>query len=342
MPNILQLFNTPEVNSYVNARTYPPMLGASLFPETRIEGLTFEDIMGGNGASVAASIHGFDTESEIASREGLESIWRSLALIKRKIPMREELIIALANPRNDNELQSSVLRVWNDVDSMVNAVRTRVEAMRMEALMLGEITHKQNGANITIPYGVPAGHKEVLTTLWSDHAATPLEDLQEWVNTMSLEGVNITRALCSQQVASTLLKNASIRTAVFGDANSNRMLSMDGLNTFLTSMGLPSILVDNRTYREQNKNGTYTTKNFVATNRIALLPDGVLGETKFGPTAEEIRLRTKGDITTSVVGNIFAMVYDTEDPVTTWTKAVATSMPSFPRANEVFLAKVLA
>lgn len=341
MPNIIELFNTAEVNNYVRARTYPTMLGESLFPETRMNGLTFEDILGGNGTSVAASIHGFDTESEIASREGIQSVWRSLALIKRKIPMREELIIAIANPRTNTELANTLKLVWNDVDSMVNAVKTRVEAMRLEALMTGQITHTQNGAAITIPYGVPAGHKATLTTKWSDPAATPLEDLQGWVNTMAIEGVTITRALTSQQAAAALLKNASLRSAVFG-VNSAKMLSMPELNNFLSSMALPTILVDNRTYREQNADGTYTSKNFVAANRIALLPEGSLGETKFGPTAEEIRLMSKGDIDSSIVGNIFAMVYDTEDPVTTWTKAVATSMPSFPRANEVFLAQVLA
>ena len=341
MPNIIELFNTAEVNNYVKARVYPPMLGESLFPESRMDGLTFEDILGGSGTSVAASIHGFDTESEIASREGIQSVWRSLALIKRKIPMREELIIAVANPRTNTELANTLKTIWNDVDTMVNAVKTRVEAMRLEALMTGEIAHTQNGAAITIPYGVPVGHKTVLATKWSDPASLPLVDLQGWVNTMSLEGITVTRALTSQQVSAALLKNASIRSAVFG-TNSAKMLSMPELNNFLSSMALPTILVDNRTYREQNKNGTYTTKNFVATNRIALLPDGALGETKFGPTAEEIRLMSKGDIDASMVGNIFAMVYDTEDPVTTWTKAAATSMPSFPRANEVFLAQVLA
>ena len=341
MANIIELFNTAEVNNYVTARVYPPMLGAALFPETRMDGLTFEDILGGNSVAVAASIHGFDTESEIASREGIENIWRSLALIKRKIPMREELIIAIANPRTNAELANTLKLIWNDVDAMVNAVRTRVEAMRLEALMTGQITHTLNGAVVTIPYGVPVGHKATAATLWSDPASTPLADLQAWVNTMALEGVTVTRALTSQSVAAALMKNLSIRTALFG-VNSGKMLSLPELNGFLSSMALPTIVVDNRTYREQQMNGTYVTKNFVATNRIALLPDGALGETKFGPTAEEIRLMSKGDIDATMVGNIFAMVYDTNDPVTTWTKAAATAMPSFPRANEVFLAQVLA
>ena len=341
MPNILELFNTTDVNSYVQARNYPPMLGESLFPSDRIEGLSFQDILGGNNAPVAASIHGFDTESEIATREGLEAIWRNLALIKRKIPMREELIIAINNPRNDTELQSLVGKVWNDVDNMVQAVLARVEAMRLEAVMTGQITHTQNGANVVIPYGVPSRHKQVLTDLWSDPAATPLADLQAWVNLMAGEGYNVTRALTSQKVLSLLLSNASVKSAIFGQANSSRMLGVTELNTFLSGMGLPTIIADNRTYREQTKDGSYITKFYVPQDRIALLPDGQLGNTKYGPTAEEIRLRGKGDITTNTVGNVFAMVYDTEDPVTTWTKAVATSMPSFPRADEVFLAKVL-
>lgn len=47
-------------------------------------------------------------------------------------------MIALESPRNDNEEADMIRRIFNDVDNLVASVRTRVEAMRMEALSTGK------------------------------------------------------------------------------------------------------------------------------------------------------------------------------------------------------------
>ena len=51
---------------------------------------------------VIASVHGFDTESEIGQRKAQKKAIE-LALIKRKLPLTEEDIIALESPRNEAE-----------------------------------------------------------------------------------------------------------------------------------------------------------------------------------------------------------------------------------------------
>ena len=44
-----------------------------------------------------------------------------------------------------------------------------------------------------------------------------------------------------------------------------------------------------------------------------------------------------------MVGNVLAMVYEENlDPVGTWEKAVATALPSFAAADEVFQAQPIA
>lgn len=73
-----------------------------------------------------------------------------------------------------------------------------------------------------------------------------------------------------------------------------------------------------------------------------MMPGGILGNAAFGPTAEEIELADDPSVDITTVGNVVATVYKTNDPVAHWTKAVATALPSFPTANQVFLATVLA
>ena len=71
--------------------------------------------------------------------------------------------------------------------------------------------------------------------------------------------------------------------------------------------------------------------------------DGPLGRTLYGPTPEEVRIINDPAINVKNIGKVLAMVYETSvDPVATWSKAVATAMPSFPSAGEVFQATVLA
>ncbi|MEG0450946.1 MAG: major capsid protein, partial [Lysinibacillus sp.] len=94
---------------------------------------------------------------------------------------------------------------------------------------------------------------------------------------------------------------------------------------------------------KQLANGTYSTHRYFPVNSFVMFGDGAMGETLFGPTAEENRLTRDPSIEISKIGNVLAMVYEENvDPVSTWTKAVATAIPSFPAADEVFQAQPIA
>lgn len=340
--SIEELFDTPTVLNYLKERKYPPMLGETLFPEKKIQGLKIEYIKGASNIPVMASVHAFDTEAEIASREGFDVVEEKIALIKRKIRMNEETIIQLSRPRDNQEQQYAVNKVYNDVDAMVMAVKARVEAMRMEALSTGKIAVNENGVVVTVDYGVPAEHQEVLsgTSLWTDPASKPLDDIYDMVDKIVADtGTTPTRALTSRSVLNALLRHGAIRKAIHG-VNSDKIVTITDLNTLLKSMELPAIATYDERVRVQNKNGKYTTKRYFPEDKFVVFPDGMLGETIYGLTAEEIELASDSSVDMNTIGNILAMIYRTKDPVARWTKAVATALPSFPVADEVFIAKV--
>jgi hypothetical protein len=341
MPSVLDLFKQAEVLNYLQNRTYAPLLGASLFPEVKKQSLEFELIKGAGRTPVVASVHAFDTEAEIGSREASKMALEA-ALIKRKIGLTEKEIIALENPRNAAEQTYLMQNVYNDIDVLVAGVNARIEQMRMEVLAKGTLTLAENGLNTSINYGVPAANKEALagTDLWTDTAnSDPLDDLLRWADTL---GSRPTRALTSNSVLSSLLKHPKVISALFG-TGSGRIASRGDLNAFLSQHDLPQIAVYDAKFRKQNANGTYTLNRYFPNNSFVMFGDGALGETLFGPTAEEIRLTRDPSIETSKIGNVLAMVYEENvDPVSTWTKAVATAIPSFPAADEVFQATPIA
>ena len=102
------------------------------------------------------------------------------------------------------------------------------------------------------------------------------------------------------------------------------------MNIYLRQLKLPVIATYDEQYRKQDsKTGKYSNHRYFPEDKFVMLPSGELGHSIFGPTAEEIRLQRDPSIDISMVGNVLAMVYEENlDPVSTWTKAVATALPS--------------
>lgn len=338
MATVLDIFSQKEILNYLQNREYPALLGETLFPEVKRGSLEFDLIKGAGRTPVIASVHAFDTEAEIGSREA-SKMALELALIKRKLRLGEKEIVALEAPRNAAEQQYLMSQVYNDIDTLVAAVRARIELMRMEVLASGTVTLAENNLSATIDYGVPSNHKEVLsgTSKWTDASSDPIADLIRWSNALDAAP---TRALTSTTVLTTLLRHPKVVGALYG--TQSRMASRGELNTYLQQLGLPTFATYDAKYRKQAANGSITSARYFPENKIALFGSDTLGETIYGPTAEEVRLTRDPSIQTQTIGNVLAMVYEEgKDPVSTWTKAVATALPSFPEADNVFQATAI-
>ncbi|MGU8438963.1 major capsid protein [Clostridium perfringens] len=335
MARIDELFNTKELLNYYRVKKQPAMLGDILFPARKIQDIKFDMITGANGLPVSASIHAFDTETELASREVLQKGAAELALIKRKIAIGEREIIAINNPRMDSEQKALVMGLFKDGDKMVESVQTRIEAMRMELLSSGKINVKENGVSITLDYSVPAGNKKSFN--WSDAStAKPLEDIKTLADAVEdASGTKPTRILTSSKVLNKILACESVKKAIFG-VNFDKIATRKDLNSLLESMELPQVAVYNAKYKVQNANGKYTTKRYFPENILSMFAENALGETIYGLTAEEIELLGSNKMEEAkMVGNIFVGVEKEGDPVRRYTKAVATALPTLENGLEL-------
>ncbi|MCM3701436.1 major capsid protein [Paenibacillus macerans] len=345
MPDVLELFNQKTVLDYLQERTYQTYtVGEALFPEEKFDTLEFEYLVGANDLPVVAKVHAFDTEAEIGSIEAAKQALEA-AYIKKKYQIKEKDLIALKFPRTAQEQQYLVQRVFNLIDKAVNDVRAATELMRMQVLSEGELELQLHvpgdPQTLTLDYQVPANHKQILsgTSLWNTDTANILGDLERWSDALD---ITPTRALTSKKIASAMLRNAKIIGYLYG-TNSGRVANLADLNAFLIQQGLPAIVVyessQNTKYREQKADGTYTTNTYFPDNKFVMFGDGPLGQTLYGPTPEESRMVLDGaDVST--VGKVIAMIYEEgKDPISTWAKAAATAIPSFPQANNVFQAQ---
>lgn len=334
--SVLEMFNTKEVLNYLKERKFPAMMGDELFPEVKKQSLEFEMLTNASKVPVIASVHGFDTESEIGQREA-EKKAVELALIKRKMQLKEKEIIALESPRNEAEKQYLMKNVYNDFDSLIASVRARVEKMRMDVISTGTLILNENGLSATIDYGVPAANK-VTNVDWTSASADPINDILTWCNQLdSVPG----RVITSKTILAKILKCANVTSALFGN-NTTRLATPGELNTYLASLGLPKIYTYDEKYRKLNADGTYTKYRYFPENKFVMLPGETLGETIYGPTAEEIRLQRDPSIDVRNVGKIFACMYEEgKDPVSTWEKASATALPTLNCAEDIFQATII-
>ncbi len=339
MPKLCEVFNTKELINYYKERTMPVMLGEALFPSRKIQDIEFDMILGRGGLPVSATVHALDTETQIASREAIQKGAQGLALIKRQIPITEKDIIKINSPRTDAELEMVLEKLYNDSEKMVEGVNVRAEAMRMELLSSGKIKIEENGVKVTIDYKLPSGNKKSFN--WSDaDTSTPLEDLETLAASIETEsGVRPTRMLTSRKIQNALCKNKSIREAVHG-VNAAKIVTLEQLNALLNDLQLPMLATYDAKYKIEGAKG-YETKRYFPENTISMFNDGLLGESIWGLTAEEVALIGSGEMeTASMVGNIFVGTYTKVDPVSEWTKAAATMIPSCPYADEIGIATI--
>ena len=250
--------------------------------------------------------------------------------------LKEKEIIALESPRNEAEKAYLMRNVYADIDALVESIKARVELMRMEVISTGKITLDENGLDAVIDFGVPAENKATNVD-WSSPESNPINDMITWKNQLDSAPA---RVLTSTTILAKILSNKNVVNALFGK-DSTRIASVGELNNYLEQLQLPKIYTYDNKYRKLNANGTYTKHRYFPENAFVMLPGEELGETIYGPTAEEIRLQRDPSVDMKVVGKILAMMYEEgKDPVSTWEKAVASAIPALKCADEIFQAQI--
>lgn len=341
---LLKEFNRKAVLAYARARQPRNYVGASLFPSKTVNELTFEYWKSLNLLPVMASVQAYGAEAQIASRDGATKVMGEIPPIKRKIPLNERELIALKR-EGAGDVDMVRNQLYNDLDNMIDSVAARIEKMRMDAVSSGQIILNENGVVMTVNYGVPAGqiidldpHNDAEGD-WDQADAEPVTMIQAWVNNVIAGcGIRPTRALTSNTVVANMIKNAQIRKMIYGDNGGSRAVSISQVNDLLASLDLPRIATYDLQVRAQAEDGTITTLRFFPENKFVLLPSDQLGETLMGPTAEAL---LDNEVDAKETAGIYARVDAIAEPPAVWTKAAATSIPTFPMADAINIATVL-
>lgn len=320
--DILKLIPANEWLEFTSNYSYNlGFMGDALFGSVKTKNLeaTIAQLIQGGDIPVMAQVHSLDAEARIGERPNFETLKFNKLLIKEKLNQTERITEFL-----NNAPQSAVIDfVFDDANTLISRVLTRIEVAKMEVLGTGKATYKENNVVNTVNYGItPAS-----ISAWNDPTHDILGDIQGIVNAAAARGKVIVRAITSSKMIGYMLNNTAIKGFW---ANKTDPLTKARLLSWLQDNYGIQFVVNDAVYKT-SINGT--AKRFYPEDTITFLSTlGRVGQAVFGYTPEELKLPN-----TSEKSLVTITQWETPDPVAVWTKGSALCVPVLTDATGVFI-----
>lgn len=294
---------------------------------------------------VMAQFHGFDVESQTTFRVPIDSHNIEKGLIKVKINQSERMRTLLrSGVQGDTALYDYVI---NDGVRLAEQVITRTKVAKNELLATGKVTIKENNLDLTVDYGVPAGHLSLTLDL-SDSADIPAQ-IQAIIDQAAQDGVTITGIMTSRKVIGALRKNAAIQTAINGNVGAGALVRRSALEDYLAEeFGISQVIENDLTYGASavigsNNRPTITTKRYFPQDKVTFFATNAGGRLGVGlwGDAPEVDLSQLLDGKSSTESPyIWISQWQENDPAVLWTKASTLFMPVLYNPDSLYVATV--
>lgn len=344
-------FFTPEAlaaNWTEVASNRIPFLGEGLFPARKKAGLDLSWFKDNKGLPISLMPSAFDAQATYRDRIGVEKLETEMPFFREgfKIKEKDRQELLRASEVSDRYAQAVINRVFDDNRQLIQGALVVPERMRMQLLFAASgnvgITIKANGVDYTYNYD-PAGAWKATNYFaltgnaqWNQPTtADPFADVETAKEAIGNKtGTDLRYAVMNRYTFNQMVKC---------DALKNRFMAKNGLAiAYLTPKELGNVFEDTTelgivVYDKQFKNESGVAAKFVPNGYVALIPDGVIGDTWFGTTPEE----ADGKNTTLVETGISITTVDIPHPVNKNILASEIVLPSYERMDEVALLKVL-
>ena len=306
-------------------------LGDSVFPDIKTQNLKaeFYRLSDQRMLPTMALVHAFDTEAHIGQRPTMEKVQLEKLLIKEKINVTERANQWLETGASENAI---VRYIYDDAGRLAEAVKTRTEVAKMEALCSGKLTINENNVNYEVKYHIPTGNFGKLD--WTDPTHDILGDIQTIIDKANLAGQTVTRAYTSTKVIALMRKNEGIQTAIYSALGKGTYVSNTMLANLISDMFGLAITVNDAYYQYEAEKGELASKRYFDENKFVLTGDYV-GSGLWGVTPEELQA---GPWTAKSQQQYITITkWSTPDPVAVWTKASGVFIPVIPNPNGIFI-----
>ena len=323
-----------------NLNTYT--VGTQLFPFKKEIGCEIDWIKGANNQPVGLRLSAYDAKSIRRDRQGSDKYKTEMPFFKESMVIDEQMrqkLNTLMQTQNEAIINAIVAKIFDDQIKLITAAYETIARMQMQLVTTGDISLISNGQSYSYDYGMPAGNKITVSTAWKNSAANIVKDINDIKKKARKTGYKLTRAMCNSNLLEALTANTNISKRIYAMSNGDVYLTSEQVRRFIEQEANIVIYVNDDGYIDE------TTGDFVsyfADDVFVLMPEGPLGETHIGVTPEESDLMndsTKAEV--SLVDNGIAVTtFAIEDPVNVETKVTMVALPSFEKADGVFIVDV--
>lgn len=336
------LIDPTELTTFVRELQFPDLAVLDgVLPNTETDNIEYEVMRDTRSDVDAAEYRSFDAEAGIGKRPGVQRLRGKIPPISRKIRLGEEERLRIEASRTNNNTRL-IDAIFDDAANMARSVVARRTLAKGQALTTGKVTLNENGVVAEADYGVPGAHIVTAGASWATASTPIVGHLTTWQATYRANnrGLNPGGMILSTAVLGYMLLNDQFRSLLASLSGAPALITRQGVDQVLAAFGLPPILAVIDTQVMVNGVATY----LIPQDKVIFVPPAgfPLGETPHGITAEALELREGGQIEIDNLAGLIATVAKTEfDPVATWTKAAALTVPVIANPTRLFVADVV-
>lgn len=329
-----------------------PMIGETLFPNRKKQGLRLEWIKGYDSLPVALNPSAFDAKPPLRDRGNISIEQTEMPFFREAMRIGEydrQQLLMFMESNQDSYAREIITRLFDDGTNLINGAKLIPEIMRCKLITEGKFTiQSQNttGQNALYDYNYdPKGDWASKNTItlsgtdkWSDHEnSNPIADIMEVIREAGRRGITITRAIIGYDTWLDIVQNEKIRQDMTITAiGANNIIVTDNMvMSYITNKTGISLQVYDKMYKDWSGDEQY----FYPTHgNITFLPAGTLGSTWYGTTPEEADLMSGNtDANVSIVNTGITILTKKESlPVNVITSVSEIVLPSFENMNRVF------
>lgn len=343
MATVQELFQPDVLGTMIetNPNANGAYLGEALFGQRKVYNLELANVLGADRVPVALKASALDTKAPIRQRPEVTEMKLDIPFFREGYTLGEqayrELQVALQS--NIQEAWKPLIRrAYDDVTDLYEGARARAEQMRMQLLSSGKVGFTSN----RVPYDMDYGFKEeniiqvATANEWSKPTADVLGDLDAFFEGPALNK-GITKAIMTSATLRSLRGNEGIAGALNGAVPSIRVNTENIKNYLETEYGIEIVLYD----KVHKDTETGELIKFFPDGVVSFIPDGLLGDTVYSYTPEELAdSEPEYQATVRNVNNVTLAQEFENHPVRRNVWASMYALPSFEAANNVFIMNV--
>ena len=351
--SIFKEATSKNILSYVYKRAFRKWYWQDLFPLKSHPFLSYEALIGAEGAPVAADVVAYNTSAPEKTRDVISSVKGDIPAIRVKRSMKEKdindynIIKALGTPASDPALLDLV---FGDIDFVINGVNARLEWLALKLLSNGgklQLRKATNAGIVTetnIDYGMTSSYKNGAAVVWSagHTTTTPITDIEAIVTKAILRGITLKYILMHRTAwgyfrVSDETANFLVPYSIAGIIGKriNPTINLAMVNKAMIDNQFPQIIIVDQSINTETEDHVRTAANPFTAETVVFLPELAIGNTLHGPIAEETNPPKQVEQAKS--GHILVSKWRNVDPTCEYTKGEANAFPIWPLIDQCYV-----